>query len=132
MTETIPDQGLYKVTQFLFDQIRNRLPERIHNLPVEVTLEGYIGAYLLTKCLQWSSKNIANRLIPGFDDKLPIIERICEFGIPTAFLTYSLVDPQGARDLIYHKPMDNLGLFMAYLGGVTAAEQDLNKCSRLL
>ena len=133
MTQEILDQGLYKLTQYLFDKIHNILPEKLHNLPIEVVIEGYFGAYFLTRALQLGSKNIASKIIPDFDRKaLPKLERICEFGLPAAFLTYSLIEPHGARDLIYNKPMDNLGIFMAYLGGITAAEQDLNKCSRLL
>ena len=129
MPEAIPDKGLYEVTQFLFDQVRNRLPERLHNLPVEVSLEGYLGAYLLTRALQWSSKKVVDRIIPGFHERLPFLEKICEIGFPAAFLLYSLIDQNGARDLIYNKPMDNLGIVMAYLGGVTAVEQDLHRRS---
>ena len=129
MPEAIPDKGLYEVTQFLFDQVRNRLPERLHNLPVEVSLEGYLGAYLLTRALQWGSKKVVDRIVPGFDQRLPVLEKICEIGFPAAFLLYSLIDQDGARDLIYSKPMDNLGIVMAYLGGVTAVEQDLHRRS---
>ena len=126
--ETVPDYGLYKITQYLFDHIHNKLPEVLHNLPIEVTLEGFLGGYLLTKFLQFSSKSVFTRIIPNFDSKtLPKLERLCEFGIPGTFLVYSCINPNGARDLVYNKPMDNLGIFMAYLGGIAATEQGLNK-----
>lgn len=44
------------------------------------------------------------------DKVLPVLMRICEFGIPAALLLYSIIDQQGAKELVYSKPMDNLGI----------------------
>ena len=130
--ELIPDKGFYKATQFLHDGLGKIIQSSLDNLPARVMLEAFGGAYLLTKGFQYVSKRWADRIIPGFDDKiLPFLERGCEIGIPAVSLSllllYSIIDSEGTRDLIYNKPMDNLGIICAYAGGVLAAEQDLRK-----
>jgi len=127
----IPDRGLYRVTQFLFDKIHNLIPEKLQNLPIEVGVYGFGGAYLLTRGLQLLSKKVIDKIIPGFDEKaLPILEKACIYGLPAAVVLYALIDQEGAKEWIYSKPMDNWGIMLAYLGGVTGALQDLNKRSK--
>ena len=124
--EYIPDEGIYKITQHLFDLVHNIIPDSIQNIPAEVMIYGFAGSYGLTKGLQYISKNIVDKIMPCFHDKmLPILERICEFGIPGYLFMYALSDPEEFTFLAYNKPLDNLGILMAYLGGVVAAEQDL-------
>lgn len=126
--EAVPDKGIYKITQVPFDFIHNILPEKFQNLPVEVMVEGFGFTYLLTKGLQLTSKKVFDKIIPGFDEKwLPWFERACVIGLPVALGAYALIDQEGAKYWIYGKPMDNLGIFMAYLGGLAGAIPDLNK-----
>ncbi len=127
----IPDQGIYKVTQYLFDLIHDRIPEIIQNIPAEVMIYAITGAYGVTRGLQYTSKNVVDKIIPGFHDKaLPVLERICEFGIPAVVLVYALYDQEGFTYWAYSKQLDNLGILFAYLGGVIAAEQDLQGRSK--
>ena len=74
--------------------------------------------------IQWGSKQISPSF---FNDGFPSLERFCEFGIPIMFVGYSLLAPEAVKAAIYSHPMDNLGIFMAYLGGILAVEQDLRK-----
>ena len=123
-----PDEGIYKVTQYLFDQVHNRIPKKFQNVPAEVIIDAFIGAYLTTKGLQWTSKNIVDKILPGFHDKaLPKLERACEFGIPLYFSLYALFKPKKFTCWMYAKPLDNLGIVTAYLAGVLAAEQDFHR-----
>lgn len=127
LAEKIPDECPYKLTQAPFDFVHNLLPEKLHNLPTEVMIEGLAGAYILTWGLQKLSKSI-DKVIWDFDEKwLPWLERTCVIGFPLAAIIYGLIDEEGAKYWIYSKPVDNLGMFMAYLGGLARAIPDLNK-----
>jgi hypothetical protein len=146
MHESIPDSGLYRVTQYLHDaaaqylgpafkqmpeSVQNLLPDSLQGHPATVMFEGFAGAYLLTRFLQMTSKYIVGKMIPGFDKKLlPALEKLCIAGLPLAFFAYTIVDPEGAKGMLYSKPMDNAGIVAAYLGGVLAAVPDLHKRSK--
>ena len=59
MHESVPDSGLYKVTQYLHDWVRTESqkwigewPESLQQNPATVIVEGFVGAYLLTRALQ--------------------------------------------------------------------------------
>ena len=136
-SETNPDFGIYNWTQAAFDKFHQiyhaAVPERFHNLPFEVALAGFTGAYALTRALQWTSRNVVDKYIwpqminlvkekyPSFDnDILPKLERACEVGIPAAFLLYAIVNPEA----IERKPVDNWGVLWAQFAGILAAEQD--------
>jgi len=126
LNELVPDQGIYRLTQTLFDSIHQFVPEQLQNIPIEVMLYAGLGGYGLTWALQLASKNIVDRIIPGFDkNALPIFERACEFGIPAAALLYAIADPDGFVYWAYNKGLDNVGMVSAYLTGVLAAEQHL-------
>ena len=127
----VPDKGIYKVTQFLHDLVYNSLPESYQNLPAAVAVEGFLGAFLLATGFQLASKHIIDKKINGFYDKwLPKLEQGCILGIPAALLAYMVLDEEGAKYWIHGKPMDNLGIFAAYLGGLAAAVPDLVKRSK--
>ncbi len=125
--EQVPDKGIYKLTQAPFDFAHTILPEKLHNLPAEVMIEGFAWTYALTFGLQKASKCI-DKVINDFDENIfPWFERACVIGIPAALVLYALIDQEGAQYWIDNKPMDNLGISMAYLGGLARAVPDLNK-----
>lgn len=136
--EAIPDRGLYKITQRGYDFVHNILPEKLHNLPAEVMIEGFAGAYLLTRGLQWTSENVVDKYVweympdyvkehfPSFHNNiLPKLERACEIGIPLSLAAYLAYKPKNLK-----KWRDNLGMILAFTAGVIAAEQDLRKRSQ--
>lgn len=129
MNQLIPEEdgGLYNLTQWLFDKTEVAIHDYYglpHNLPLEVVVEGFVGAYLLTRGLQIASKYVVSKVIPYFDELgLPILEKICQFGIPIALISYAATHPEVLTSNI----MDNLGIGAAFSGGFLAAKQDLDK-----
>ena len=88
---------------------------------------GAIGSYGVIKSLQWTSKNVVDKVIPGFDEHaLPLLEKICMIGITIAPIVYGIVDPETARNIMVQHPTYTTGMFGAYAGCMTAAAQDLH------
>ena len=129
MNRLIPqeDGGLYDLTQWLFDKTEVAIHDYYglpHNLPLEVVAEGFVGAYLLTRGLQITSKYVVNKGFAYFDELvLPTLEEICQVGIPIMLIAYAVTHPE----VLTSNLMDNLGIGAAYLGGFLAAKQDLDK-----
>ena len=134
--DDIPDEGIYKITQGAHDFVHNRLPKRLQNyVTVEVMIEAFVGGYLTTRALQWTSENVVDKYVweympdyikehfPSFHNNiLPKLERACEIGIPLTLVAYLAYKPKNLK-----KWRDNLGMILAFTAGVIAAEQDLRK-----
>jgi hypothetical protein len=99
--------------------------ESIRHTPGAIMAEGLIGGYLLT----WSLQGISKKFMPEKFDKyaLPVLERLCQIGIPVGTAAWGVIDPESANKWFETYPIHNLGLFMAYTAGLIRAQQDLSK-----
>ena len=81
----------YGAVDFLYHETMKYLPEVMRNADSRISafVLGYTGITLIVKGLQWTSKKIANRIIPNFDkDWLPRLEELCFVGMATSPLLF--------------------------------------------
>lgn len=91
---------------------------------------GFLGSFSIVKGLQWTSKKIVDKVIPNFDSKaLPCLEKICSVAMFSAPMMYSIIDPEGANEILTNHPVYSSGMSGVYLGSLAGALHDLNKRS---
>ncbi len=120
---------LHGVVDTLYHIVMDPMPQFIQDRDMtSAVLLGGGGAYGVVRGLQYLSKNVADRIIPGFDEHaLPILEKICIAGMILDPLAYSIIDPDGAREIVSQHPTYSAGMTSAGVCSITGAVQDLHK-----
>lgn len=118
---------LYDAVDRLYHFVMDPMPNFIRERDLESSfLLGSIGVYCVVRVLQWTSKNVADKLIIGFnEDILPNLEKICIATMAATPFAYATLDPQGAKQLISERPVYTAGMAGVYVGSLTVAIQDL-------
>lgn len=123
---------LHSTVDKLYHSVMDHMPQAFQDRDMSSAfLLGCIGTYGLVKGLQATSKKAMNKLIPDFDEKyLPVLEKLCITGMVVAPVTYGLVDPQGAKEIVTGHPVYTSGMAGVGVGGIAGAVQDLNNRSQ--
>src|SRR4030042_2477226 len=118
---------LFDIVNALYNTAHKIMPDFLRERPMFTAFTmAAVGTYGLARAAQWASENIMNRAVPNFDEKyLPKFEKICAYGIPSAILLYSAIDPEGAKSVLMNHPVYAAGMTGIYTGGLVAATQDL-------
>ncbi|QQG38698.1 MAG: hypothetical protein HYS32_03790 [Candidatus Woesearchaeota archaeon] len=122
---------LYDTVDFLYSSVMDNMPEVLRERSMaSAFVLGATGIYGTVRLLQFASKNLVERLFPGFHDKvLPKIEKICTVGMATTPFLYALIDPDGAKQIMVEHPTYTSGMAGVYVGSIAAALQDLRSKS---
>ena len=89
---------------------------------------GYAGAALA----QWLSKNVIDKAIPKFDEKvLPNLEKIFVYGTPIIVGLYAYFDFDGAKEIMKTNPAYTSGMIGIYIGGIFRIIPSWGKRSKL-
>ena len=128
MTEPI----LYNVVDKLYHGVMNNMPQALQDRDMaSAFVLGSASIYYVVKGLQWTSKNIMNKIIPNFDEKwLPKLEKACIVGMAAAPVLYAFIDPEGAKEIMTQHPTYTSGMAGVYAGSIIGAVQDLHKRSK--
>jgi hypothetical protein len=120
---------LYDTVNELYSAVMNHMPKSLQQRDVaSAFVLGAAGSYGLTRALQGISKNIVDKIFPGFDQcLLPILERTCQLAMLGAPLLFAIIDPETAKAIVTQHPVYTSGMAGAATGGIIAAEQDLRK-----
>ncbi len=120
---------LYDIVNYLYNSVMNYAPDFFKERPVFSAFSlGFLGSSSLVSSLQYASKNLVNKIIPEFDDKiLPSLEKACIFCITSIPLAYSFFNPEDIENIISNHPVYTSGMLGVYLGSVYFALKDLNK-----
>ena len=123
---------LWDVVNTLYHSVMDNMPQAIQDRSVaSAFILGTAGSYGLVRGLQWTSKNLIKKIIPDFDKKiLPKLEKVCIVGLASVPLVYSLIDPEGANQILSQHPVYSAGMIGVYTGSITGAVQDLHKKSK--
>lgn len=121
----------YNTVDFLYDLVIDNMPVVIRERSMaNAFILGSFGTYGVVKGVQWLSKNVVDKVIPGFDDKyLSTLEKLCIVGMAAAPVLYAVIDPQGAREVMTMNPTYTSGMIGVYAGSIACAVQDLHKRS---
>jgi hypothetical protein len=84
----------------------------------------FLSAYGITKGVQWSIKKISPNFYHSY---LPIIEKELPKITVAVPLIYSIVDPQGAKEMIMTHPVYLAGIGGGIYGGCVAALEHSKK-----
>ena len=120
---------LYETVDKLYSIVMKNMPESIQERDVaSAFILGTAGTYGVTRGLQWVSKNIVEKIFPGFDQYLlPILERTCQITVLSAPLLFAILDPETAKTIITQYPVYTAGMAGVATGGIIAAEQNIRK-----
>ncbi|MBN1644884.1 hypothetical protein JW851_02490 [Candidatus Woesearchaeota archaeon] len=120
---------LYDAVDMLYNSVMKHMPKYMQERDIaNACIFGFFGTLGLTYVLQWTSKNVVDKIIPGFDKiALPKLERLCQVGITIAPVLYATIDPEGAKAIITQHPAYISGMAGAALGGILGAELDQRK-----
>ena len=120
---------LYDLTNNLYCKVMDNMPQTVQDRDIaSAFILGAAGSYAVTKTLQWISRNIMDGIVPDFDEKLlPIFEQVCQLGAVTLPVLYAIIDPEGARAILMQHPTYSAGMAGAIIGGISCAQQDINK-----
>ena len=123
---------LYDVVDKLYHGVMDIMPKALQERDMSSAFVlGSTGIYGVVRGLQWTSKNLMNKIIPDFDDKwLPKLEKAFIVGMAAAPILYGLIDPDGAREIMTQHPTYTSGMAGVYTGSITGAAQDLHKRSK--
>jgi len=122
---------LYDTVNFLYNSVMNHMPEALQERSMaSAFMLGGAGTYGVVRGLQWASKNVVERAIPGFDKRgLPILEKVCIAGMAAAPIVYALVDPEGAKAIMTQHPTYTSGMAGIWAGSIAGAAQDQHERS---
>jgi len=128
MTEPI----LYDVVDKLYHGVMDNMPQALQDRDMaSAFVLGSAGIYSVIRGLQWTSKNVMNKIIPNFDEKwLPNLEKACVVGMAVAPILYATIDPEGAKAIMTQHPTYTSGMAGVYVVSITEAIQDLHKRSK--
>ena len=120
---------LYDTVNELYSTVMKNMPEAIQKRDVaSAFILGVAGTYGVTRGLQWASKNIVEKILPGFDQYLlPILERTCQMTVLGAPLLFAIIDPEVAKAIITQHQVYTAGMAGVAIGGIIAAEQNIRK-----
>ncbi len=123
---------LYNVVDKLYNTVMDNMPQALQDRDMgSAAILGSGGIYAVVRGLQWTSKNVIDKIIPGFDDKcLPVLEKICIGSMAAAPIVYYLADPVGAKEITTQHPTYTYGMAGVWVGSITGAAQDLLKRSK--
>lgn len=123
---------LYDIVNRLYHGVMDNMPQVLQDRDMaSAFVLGSVGIYSVVRGLQWTSRKMMNRLIPNFDEKwLPILEKVCIVGMVAAPVLYSLVDPEGAKEIMTQHPTYTSGMVGVCVGSITGATQDLHNRSK--
>jgi hypothetical protein len=123
---------LYDVVNMLYHGVMDNMPDFLREREMSSAfLLGAGGICGVVRGLQWLSKNVADKVIPGFDKKaLPVLEKICIAGMAAAPVVYGLIDPEGAKQVVAQHPVYTAGMAGVYAGSIVGAAQDIVKRSK--
>lgn len=121
----------YNIVDFLYDLVIDNMPVVIRERSMaNAFILGSVGTFGVIKGVQWLSKNVVDKAIPGFDDKcLPTLEKLCIVGMAAAPILYAVIDPQGAREVMTMNPTYTSGMMGIYAGSIACGAQDLHRRS---
>jgi hypothetical protein len=125
---------LFDLVNSLYNGAYKVMPEFMKERPMFSAFSmAALGAYGLTKSIQFVSEKYINKIIPNFDSKyLPRIEKAVQYGLPALALLYSVIDPDGAKEILMNHPVYASGMAGAFVGGFIAAQKDLDKRPSLM
>lgn len=120
---------LYETVDALYNSVMNHMPESIQKRDIACAFVlGASGSYIITRALQSISKNVMEKIFPGFDKYLlPILERTCQLTITGGPLLLAIIDPETAKTIVTQHPAYTAGMTGVAVGGIIAAEQDIRK-----
>lgn len=123
---------LYDIVNKLYHGATDLMPQSLQDRDMALAaVLGAAGIYGVVRGLQWTSKNVMNKVIPNFDEKrLPALEKICIAGMALAPIAYGLIDPHGAREIMTQHPTYTSGMAGVYVGSIAGAAQDLHNRSK--
>lgn len=128
----MPNPFLYDTVDKLYHIVMSPMPNFIGQRDLESAfLLGAVGIYGVVRGMQWTSKNIVDKITPKFHENIIYnLEKICIFGMAVTPFVYATLDPQGAKQIISEHPVYTSGMTGVYVGSITAAIQDLKKRNR--
>ncbi|MBD3249113.1 hypothetical protein GF336_03645 [Candidatus Woesearchaeota archaeon] len=123
---------LYDVVDKLYNSVMDHMPQALQDRDMaSAFVLGTVGIYSVVKGLQWTSKNVMNKIISNFDEKwLPNLEKACTLGMAVAPVLYAAIDPEGAKEIMTQHPTYTSGMAGVYAGSITGAVQDLHRRSK--
>ncbi len=118
---------LWDVVNYLYHIVMDHMPKLLQDRDMgSAFVLGSVGSYAVTRGCQ----KIAKRYSPRFYEKaVPIIDIVTMTGIVGIPLVYSLIDPEGAREILRQHPTYSSGMLGASMGAFYAANKDLHDTS---
>src|SRR3989344_9238852 len=122
----------HETVDALYNGVMNHMPQALQDRGIaSAFVLGSAGTYGVIRGLQWTSKNVIDRLIPNFDEKwVPTLEKICAAGMAVAPVLYAAIDPEGAKEIMTQHPTYTSGMAGVLTGSIACALQDLYKRSK--
>jgi len=120
---------LYSVVDTLYHGVMDKMPKKLQDRSMaSAFVLGFGGTYLVIRGLQWTSKNVMNKIIPNFDKKwLPNLEKACVVSMTAAPILYAAIHPKKAKAIMAQHPTYTSGMEGVYAGSINGAVQDLHK-----
>ena len=115
---------LWDLVNSLYTGVTEHMPDFIKDRPMaSAFVLGALGSYGLSKAVQV----ISNRF-PVFDRRvMPYLEKVCRYVIVGGPLLYSIINPEGAKEVLMNHPVYTSGMTGVAAGGIVALTQDLHK-----